>query len=156
MRWDYISIHKLQRLHRWSLGVDKKFPLTLYNRRNYLSKFCFQFVLVPMTVNFDDLCHFVVEGWYQEDKGSLYESPLNSSVTGEFPPQRPVTPGFDVSLICAWTNGWVNNRDACDLRRHRAHYDVTVMKSHGLYGDSSNWNTENCSNFEKVAEANTN
>ena len=31
------------------------------------------------------------------------------------------------SLICAWTNGWVNNRDAGDLRRHCAHYDVTVM-----------------------------
>ena len=28
------------------------------------------------------------------------------------------------SLICAWTNGWVNNQDAGDLRRHRAHYDV--------------------------------
>ena len=31
------------------------------------------------------------------------------------------------SLICTWTNGWVSNRDAADLRRHRAHYDVTVM-----------------------------
>ena len=31
------------------------------------------------------------------------------------------------SLICAWTNGWVNNGNAGDLRRHRAHYDVTVM-----------------------------
>ena len=30
-------------------------------------------------------------------------------------------------LICSWTNGWTNNRDAGDLRRHRAHYDVTVM-----------------------------
>ena len=30
------------------------------------------------------------------------------------------------SLICAWINGWVNNREA-DLRRHRAHYDVIVM-----------------------------
>ena len=27
------------------------------------------------------------------------------------------------SLICVWINGWVNNGDACDLRRHRAHYD---------------------------------
>ena len=25
------------------------------------------------------------------------------------------------------TNGWANNRDASFLRRHRAHYDVTVM-----------------------------
>ena len=28
------------------------------------------------------------------------------------------------SLIRAWINGWVNNGDAGDLRRHRAHYDV--------------------------------
>ena len=34
-----------------------------------------------------------------------------------------------ISLICAWTNGSVNNRDAGDLRRHGAHYDVTVMLS---------------------------
>ena len=31
------------------------------------------------------------------------------------------------SLTCAWTNCWVNNRDSGELRRHRAHYDVTVM-----------------------------
>ena len=30
-------------------------------------------------------------------------------------------------LICAWTNGWVNSRDVGNLRRHCAHYDVTVM-----------------------------
>ena len=29
------------------------------------------------------------------------------------------------SLICAWTNGWVNNHEAGDLRRNRAHHDVT-------------------------------
>ena len=31
------------------------------------------------------------------------------------------------SLICAWIKGWVNNREAGNLRRHRTHYDVTVM-----------------------------
>ena len=31
------------------------------------------------------------------------------------------------SLICIWTNGWVNNREAGDLIRYRAHYDVIVM-----------------------------
>ena len=31
------------------------------------------------------------------------------------------------SLICAWTNGSVNNHEAGDLRHHRAHYDVTIM-----------------------------
>ena len=33
------------------------------------------------------------------------------------------------SMICAWINDWVNNRYAGDLRRHRAHYDFTVMES---------------------------
>ena len=32
-----------------------------------------------------------------------------------------------LSLICTWINGWVNNGEAGDLRRHRAHYDVIVM-----------------------------
>ena len=31
------------------------------------------------------------------------------------------------SLICAWINGWVNNHEAGDLRRHRARYAVIVM-----------------------------
>ena len=34
---------------------------------------------------------------------------------------------LEFSLIYAFTNDWVNNRDARDLRRHRADYDVTVM-----------------------------
>ena len=51
----------------------------------------------------------------------------NSPVSGEFPAQRPVTQSFDVSLISARINGWVNNREAGDFRRIRPHYDVTVM-----------------------------
>ena len=49
----------------------------------------------------------------------------NSPVPGEFPAQRPVTRSFDVFF--ALINGWVNNDEASDLRRHRAHYDVTVI-----------------------------
>ena len=51
----------------------------------------------------------------------------NSPVIGEFPSQRPVTRALMFSMICVWTNGWVNNRDTGDLRRNRAHYDATVM-----------------------------
>ena len=32
------------------------------------------------------------------------------------------------SLNCDRTNGWVNNRDAGQLRLRRAHHDVTVMR----------------------------
>ena len=31
------------------------------------------------------------------------------------------------SLICIWLNGWVNNHEAGDLRRYRAHYDVILI-----------------------------
>ena len=46
----------------------------------------------------------------------------NSPVTGEFPSQSPVTRSFDAFFALR-----LNKRDAGDLRRHRAHYDVTVM-----------------------------
>ena len=42
----------------------------------------------------------------------------------------PSTKASDAELwwffICAWINDWVNNREAGDLRRHRAHYDIIV------------------------------
>ena len=47
-------------------------------------------------------------------------------------PVNPLTMASDAellmfSLICAWTNSWINNGDAGDLRRHNAHCEVTVM-----------------------------
>ena len=51
----------------------------------------------------------------------------NSPVTSEFPAQRPVTRSFNVFFDLRLINGWVNNREAGDLRRHRGHYDVIVM-----------------------------
>ena len=51
---------------------------------------------------------------------------VNSPVTGELLAQRPVTRSFDV-LFDLRINGWVNNREAGDLRRHHTHHDVTVM-----------------------------
>ena len=50
----------------------------------------------------------------------------NSPVHGEFPAQRPVTLSFDV-FFDLWINGWVNNREAGDLKCYRTHYDVIVM-----------------------------
>ena len=51
----------------------------------------------------------------------IHRSPMNSPHKGQ------LCGALMFSLICAWTNGCVNNRDAGDLRRHRSHYDVTVM-----------------------------
>ena len=56
----------------------------------------------------------------------------NSPVTCECPFQRRGTLMF--SLVCAWTNGWVSNRDTGDLRHHRAQYDVTIMQDRHFLG----------------------
>ena len=51
----------------------------------------------------------------------IHRSPVDSPHKGQW---RTV---LIFSLIFAWTNGRANNRDTDYLRRHRAHYDVTVM-----------------------------
>ena len=50
----------------------------------------------------------------------IHRSPVNSPNKGQW--HRAL-----IFYICAWINGWVNNREAGDLRRNRAHYDVVVM-----------------------------
>ena len=52
----------------------------------------------------------------------IHRSPVNSSLKGQW------REALMFSLICAWINGWVKNWDTGDLRRHGAHYDVTVMQ----------------------------
>ena len=42
-------------------------------------------------------------------------------------------------LVCAWTNSWINNREAVDLRRHRAHYDVTVIFIQNITPHKGQW-----------------
>ena len=51
----------------------------------------------------------------------IHRFPVNSSNKGQW------RGALMFSLICTRINGWVNNREAGDLRRHRSHYDVTVM-----------------------------
>ena len=52
----------------------------------------------------------------------IHRSPVDSSHKGQW------REALLFSLICAWTIGWANNRDASDLRRHSCHYYVTVMR----------------------------
>ena len=52
----------------------------------------------------------------------IHRSPVNSPLKG----QRRRALMF--SLICAWINGGVNNREAGDLGRHRCHYDAIVVE----------------------------
>ena len=61
----------------------------------------------------------------------IHRSPVNSPHKGQW------CGALMFTLICARINGWVNNREAGDLRRYRAHCDVIVMyvfKSHFKIG----------------------
>ena len=52
--------------------------------------------------------------------------PLCREFTGHW--WIPLTKASDAELWCfLWSAAWVHNREAGDLRRHRAHYDVIVM-----------------------------
>ena len=88
----------------------------------------------------------VITWWRHQMEAS---SALLAICAGSFPAQRQVTWSFDISfdlclnelwhralmfsLICAWINGWENNREAGDLRRYRAHYGVIVMQIQSIY-----------------------
>ena len=54
---------------------------------------------------------------YWQFMRGIHRSPVNSPHKGQ----------WRGALIYAWINGWVNNREAGDLRQHRVNYDVTVM-----------------------------
>ena len=51
----------------------------------------------------------------------IHRSPVNSPHKGQW------RSALMFSLICVWINGGVNNREAGELRCHRAHYDATLM-----------------------------
>ena len=49
----------------------------------------------------------------------IHQSPVDFPHKGQWH-------GALFSLICAWIHRWANNRDAGDLRRHCAHYDILM------------------------------
>ena len=57
----------------------------------------------------------------------IHQSPVNSPHKGQW------RWALMFPLICVWINGWVNNLEAGDLRRHSAHCDVIVMNHDFLW-----------------------
>ena len=96
------------------------------------------FLYVP-TLNTVSLFSFLFLNTYFDTIMTTSSNGVIFRVTGpfyqEFTGHRwfPLTKASDAELWCfrwsaPWTYGWVNNREAGDLRRHRAHYDVIVME----------------------------
>ena len=86
------------------------------------------FVLVCYQLNFIQI-HDIMKSWNRNIfrvtgtlwGESIYRWPMDS------PHEAQWRGALMFSLICTRINGWVNNRDAGDMRRHRAYYDVIVI-----------------------------
>ena len=79
-----------------------------------------------ITVKANNMLHDDVIKWkhfprYWPFVRGIHRSPVNSPHKGQWRGALMFT------LICTRIKGWVNNREAGDLRRYRGHYDVTVM-----------------------------
>ena len=74
----------------------------------------------PLGIN-DDVIKWKHLPSYWPFVRGIHRSPVNSPCKGQW------RGALMFSLICARINDWVNNREAGDLRRRLAHYDVTVM-----------------------------
>ena len=83
--------------------------------------------------------------WYQIIKNMMTSSNgdifrVTGHLCGESTHKGQWRGALMFSLICAQINGWVNNREVGDLRRHRAHYDVIVMlSSNSVYNPWDVW-----------------
>ena len=83
------------------------------------------------------LCNYV-EPWMLQAKSSplVRHNMMTSSNGKSFRVTGPLCGEFTGHRWCflsaPWINSWVNNREAGELRRHHAHYDVIVMLCHIL------------------------
>ena len=79
-------------------------------------------------LNHDDVIKWKYFPRYWPFVRGIHRSPVNSPHICQW---RGV---LMFSLICARINRWVNNGEAGDLRRYRAHYDVIVMAINSSFG----------------------
>ena len=117
---NYLSIYKIQ------INSKRHLPNPWLTNDNKTLQ-CVNFVVIPWDIVYnkatihDDVIKWKHLSRYWTFVRGIHRSPVNSPHKGQW------RGALLFSLICAWINGWVNNREAGVLRRHLAHYDVTVM-----------------------------
>ena len=130
--WHYNEHPGVSKHRRLDCLLNRLFRLTPKNTsKSVLLDLCFR-VTVPLWGNPP------VTGGFASPKGStwwkhfprywpfvrgIHRAPVSSPYKGQW------RGALMFPLICAWINDWVNNREAGDLRRHCAHYDVNVINA---------------------------
>ena len=115
----------------WCSGVlevrskYKRIPSLRSHCTNQDDNPCLYNIMIMITANQFDLTYAMMTSqhfppYWPFVRGN-HRSPVNSPNKGQW------GGALMFSLICAWINAWVNNREAGDLRRHRGHFDLNVM-----------------------------
>ena len=92
----------------------------LYNKDTYI--LCNHQFSIPFPLLYhDDVIKWKHFPRYWPFVQGIHRSPVNSPHKGQWRGALMFT------LICARIKGWVNNREAGDLSRHRAHCDIIVL-----------------------------
>ena len=93
----------------------------IWTNDGYLTDACMRQLASLSVLYHDDVIEWKHFPPYWPFVRGIHRFPVNSPHKGQWGGALMFT------LICARINGWVNNRDTGDLRRHRGHYDVTVV-----------------------------
>ena len=137
----WIEKLKVLRLYQWdtmNFSLESQETMSHWHRISPKTEFCifyqyvnykedaFQMIDWKCIYNLMLTMHDDVIKWkhfprYWPFVRGIHWSPVNSPHKGQW------RGAFMINLICARINGWVNNCEAGDLRRYRAHYDVIVM-----------------------------
>ena len=105
---------------RWNIKSEKQYANLCFKHFSRPDDFQGRVTIMPS-------CHDDVIKWKNFPRNwpfmrGIHWSPVNS------PHKDQWRGALMFSLIYAWINDWVNNREAGDLRHRRAHYDVIVMQ----------------------------
>ena len=106
---------------RYLEDIPIKHLVKLYSRHMDYVLYCSYFLKFKFVGKHDDIIKWKRFPRYWPFVQGIHQSPVNSPCKGQW------CRALMFSLICAWLNGWVNNREAGDLRCHHAHYDIIVM-----------------------------
>ena len=98
----------------WPNGIIK---IDICLNGKYFFQYCLFFHEVATDSQHDDVIKWKHFPSYWPFVRGIHRSPVNSPHKGQW------RGALMFSLIWAWINGWVNNREAGDLSRHRTHYD---------------------------------
>ena len=122
--WTWFQITEML----WKMSLIKTFRWPKHDYfRGVLQWMCYaslKSIWWPICPEHDDVIKWKHFPRYWPFVRGIHQWPVN------FPHKGQWRGALMFSLICARTNRWVNNRNAGDLRRHRTHYDVTVIDIH--------------------------